>query len=108
MRLPQNQCILFVVLLLLQQSCGAFSDPWDATSLIEIKQGPELSSKMGLYQGGGGYELSAGSPVSLKGWYTPTFVDARVTYMTQAHQKVGLIWALALARMLKNIPLTPV
>jgi hypothetical protein len=92
MRLPQNQCILFVFLLLLQQSCGAFSNPWDATSLIEIKQGSELSSKMGLYQGGGGYELSTGPPVNLKGWYTPTFVDARVTYMTQVHQKVGLIW----------------
>lgn len=92
MQVRQNQIILFGILLLLQPSCFAFSSLWDATSLIEIKQGSELSSKMGLYQGGGGYELSGGSPVNLKGWYTPAYVDTRVTYMTQVHPKVGLIW----------------
>ena len=74
------------------QHCLAGDSLWDATSLIEIKQGSELSNKMRLYQGSGGYDLSGGSPVNLKAWYTPTFVDTRVTYMTQLHPKVGLIW----------------
>lgn len=38
------------------------------TSFIEIKQGSELSSKMGLYQGAGGYESSGGPLVNLKDW----------------------------------------
>lgn len=66
-------------------------DLWDATNLIEIKQGSELSNKMVAYRMDS-YELSNGAPLSLKNWYTPTFTDVRVTYMTQVHQKVGIIW----------------
>ena len=88
-----NSTLLGLVLFWLQ-ICHASPDFnfWNATSLIEIKQSSELSSKMGLYQGSGGYELSGGSPVNLKAWYTPTFIDTRVTYMTQVHRKVGIIW----------------
>ena len=66
-------------------------DLWNATSLIEIKQGSELSNKAGAYRSGG-YELSNGAPIALRGWYTPSFVDTRLTYMTQVHKKVGVIW----------------
>jgi len=61
---------IFVLLLStgLMQHCLAGDGLWDATTLIEIKQGSELPNKMGLYQGAGGYELSGGSPVSLKAW----------------------------------------
>jgi len=66
-------------------------DLWEATSLIEIKQGSELSNKMGFYRSGG-FELSNGVPVGFRSWYTPTFVDTRISYMTQIHPKVGVIW----------------
>jgi hypothetical protein len=84
----------FLVLILFwHQCCFALSDFdfWNATNVIEIKQGSELSNKMNAYRMGG-YELSSGAPLGLKNWYTPTFTDTRVTYMTQVHKKVGLIW----------------
>jgi hypothetical protein len=85
--------VLLGLLLLWHQSCFAFSDFdfWNSTNVIEIKQGSELSNKMNAYRMGG-YELSNGAPLTLKNWYTPTFTDTRVTYMTQVHKKVGLIW----------------
>jgi hypothetical protein len=92
MNLSPNQFIFAVFFLACHHHCFGFSDLWESTTLIEFKQGSELSSKMGFYQMSGGYELSNGAPVNLKNWYTPTFVDTRVTYMTQLHQKVGLIW----------------
>ena len=66
-------------------------DLWNATSLIEIKHGSELTNKMSAYRMGG-YELSNGAPLQFKNWYTPTFTDTRLTYMTQVHKKVGVIW----------------
>ena len=74
------------------QCCLAGDGLWSETSLIEIKQGSELSNKMRRNQNSGGYDLSGGSPVNLKAWYTPAFDDTRITYMTQLHPKVGLIW----------------
>ena len=109
----QFKLILFrqILVLLLSisfwQHCLAGDSLWDATSLIEIKQGSELSYKMGLYQGSGGYDLSGGSPVNLKSWYTPTFVDTRVTYMTQLHPKVGLIWGFSTGENAQKYTIDP-
>ena len=88
---------IFVLLLLtcFMQSCLAGDGLWDKTSLTEIKQDSELSNKMALHKRSGGYDLSGGSPVNFKAWYTPTFVDTMVTYMTQLHPKVGLIWGIS-------------
>ena len=86
-------CGLLGLVFLYPQICFASLDfdLWNATSLIEIKQGSELSNKMGAYRMGG-YELSNGAPLQFKNWYTPTFTDTKLTYMTQVHSKVGVIW----------------
>lgn len=86
--------LVCISMLLSFQSVAIASTPfdlWNSTNLIEIKQGSELSNKMASWRMGG-YELSNGAPVMFKNWYTPTFTDIRVTYMTQVHKKVGFIW----------------
>lgn len=86
--------------------CLGISDLWDATSLIEFKQGSELSSRMSIFQGGG-YELSGGTPLSLKNWYTPAFVDTRITYITQLHPRVGLIWGFSTGESAQKYTIDP-
>jgi hypothetical protein len=81
-------------------------DLWNATTLIEIKQGSELSSKVGAYRMGG-YELSSGAPLALKNWYTPSFTDTRLTYMTQVHKKVGLIWGFSTGESAQKYTVDP-
>lgn len=99
--------LVFCFALLHTHFCFAFSDLWDATNLIELKQGSELSSKMSMYQAGGGYELSGGAPVNLKSWYAPTFVDARITYLTQVHRKIGLIWGFSTGETAQKYTIDP-
>jgi hypothetical protein len=102
-----NSTLLGLVLFW-RQFCLASPDfeLWNATHLIEIKQGSELSNKMGAWKMGG-YELSNGTPVSFRSWYTPTFTDTRVTYMTQVHPKVGLIWGFSTGESAQKYTVDP-
>jgi len=73
---------------------GSGFDLWQTTKLIEFKQGSELSSKVDLYRTGG-YDLASGAPQNFKNWYTPSFTDLRITYMTPISQSIGVIWGVS-------------
>ncbi|MEI7530958.1 MAG: hypothetical protein WCK52_03415 [Betaproteobacteria bacterium] len=66
----------------------------DKTFLIEFKQGSELTDKVMTYQAGG-FDTSGGGKVSFQPWYSTNWTDARVTFMTQLTEHVGLIWGIS-------------
>lgn len=64
-----------------------------STSLIEIRQGTDLSSRMrGLR--GQGFESAGGEPVDFSAWYSTRWTDMRVSWLTQLSTSTGLIWGL--------------
>jgi hypothetical protein len=66
-------------------------DLFSNTYLVEIKQGSELSDTVNFYASGG-VESANGSFISYSPWYTNTWTDARVTFMTQFAPSFGIIW----------------
>lgn len=64
-----------------------------STSLIEIRQGTDLSSRMrGLRSQG--FESAGGEPVDFSAWYSTRWTDMRVSWLTQLSTSTGLIWGL--------------
>lgn len=62
-----------------------------STSLIEIRQGSDLSGRMrGLK--GQGFESSGGDRVDFAAWYSTRWTDVRIAWMTQLTRDTGLIW----------------
>lgn len=62
-----------------------------STSLIEVRQGTDLSSRMrGLR--GQGFESAGGERVDFSAWYSTRWTDMRVTWLTQLSASTGLIW----------------
>lgn len=70
----------------------AFSLPSTrSTSLIEVRQGTDLSSRVrGLK--GQGFESSGGDRVDFDAWYSTNWTDLRLAWMTQLTRDTGLIW----------------
>lgn len=66
---------------------------WQATNLIEIKQGSELSQIVRV-SGDISYESANGSPINLSNWYKPKsqWVNSQVMFMSQFNNNFGLLW----------------
>ena len=64
-----------------------------STSLIELRQGSELSRQVRSLQGQG-YESSGGERVVFSYWYSSNWTDMRATWMTQLSASTGFIWGL--------------
>lgn len=84
----------------------AGSSLWASTHLIELRQGSELSSKVGDLAGGG-YELSDGRYQSFRGWYSSVWKDARVTWLTQVNNNFGIIWGFSTGERGKKYTIHP-
>lgn len=84
----------------LAQAAGLEAAGWTAhlppprsTSLIEVRQGSDLSSRMrGLR--GQGYESATGDRVDFSAWYSTRWTDMHVSFLTQLSASTGLIWGL--------------
>ncbi|MEY4711073.1 MAG: hypothetical protein RIS88_523 [Pseudomonadota bacterium] len=63
----------------------------DSTHLIEIKHGTHLSETVRMLRQGS-FELANGTPVRFDAWYRTSWVDTRVTWMTQVNDQFGLIF----------------
>lgn len=63
------------------------------TSLIEIRQGSDLSSRI-LGLRGQSFESAGGQRVEFSGWYGSNWTDMRATWMTQLSPNTGFIWGL--------------
>ncbi len=61
------------------------------TNLVGVQSGVGLSNTVrGLSHGG--FELSDGTDVHFRDWYTTQRQDVHVTWMTQVHDNVGIYW----------------
>lgn len=76
------------------QADWAFSlPPPGSTSLIEIRQGSELSRQVKSLHGQG-YESSGGEQVEFSTWYSSNWTDMRAIWMTPLSANTGFIWGL--------------
>ncbi|MDP1686404.1 hypothetical protein [Hydrogenophaga sp.] len=82
------------------QAAGWESAGWAAsmasprsTSLIEIRQGSDLSRQVSNLKGQG-YESAGGERVEFSSWYSSNWTDMRATFMTQLSADTGFIWGL--------------
>jgi hypothetical protein len=64
-----------------------------STSLIEIRQGSDLSRQVRNLKGQG-YESAGGERVEFSNWYSSNWTDMRATWMTQLSPNTGFIWGL--------------
>ncbi len=93
---------LFVIALLLGNAtisqAEEYTKSWsfiqnfiDATHLIDIKQGSELSGKVSD-SSAGGFETAQGNFVSFKQWYQTNWTDTKTVWMTEINPNLGVIW----------------
>lgn len=80
--------------------------PERTTSLIELRQGSDLSSKVKSTRGQG-YETAGGEFVDLSAWYGSSWTDVRVTWLTQLTTSTGLIWGLNTGERGEKYSITP-
>ena len=75
---------------------GSGAGVWASTSLIELKQGSELSDLIRVY-GSGGYESANGNRIDFSYWYKPKnqWVDTKINFMTQLNKDFGILWGLS-------------
>jgi len=64
------------------------------TSLVDVRQGSELSDKV-MALGEGGYELAYGDWVSLSQWYHTDWPDLHIDFLTQYAEDSGILWGIS-------------
>jgi hypothetical protein len=64
---------------------------WERTQLVDVSYGGGLSGTARSL-GRGGYELSDGTPVGLRDWYSSDWQDLSVTLITQVSDNFGIYW----------------
>lgn len=63
------------------------------THLIGLQYGSSLSRQVSQLRSQG-YELSSGGAVDFDSWYSTSWQDLQLTWMTQISPRLGLIWGL--------------
>ena len=66
----------------------------ESTHLIDIRAGSVLSEKVRKISYGG-YELSDGTPVSFRQWYSSNWTNLSLTWMTEINNNFGVYWGLS-------------
>jgi len=66
----------------------------ETTHLVDIRAGSDLTEKVRKISYGG-YELSDGTPVSFRQWYTSYWTDLSLTWMTEINTNFGVYWGLS-------------
>jgi hypothetical protein len=69
---------------------ASFAEP-RTTSLVEFRQGSDLSGKVRAIKGQG-FETAAGNPIDFTSWYATKWTDVRLSWLTQVSKTTGLIW----------------
>jgi hypothetical protein len=100
---------LLIVCVLFHQEigvCSAIEDMWNATAVIEMKQGSNLSSRMSYFRGEK-YELASGAAQNITNWYQPNFSDIRITYLTKIDNEFGVIWGFSIGERAQKYSIDP-
>ncbi|WP_374328827.1 hypothetical protein [Azonexus sp.] len=66
-------------------------DLFDATHLLELRQGSRLSQKVGGVRTLS-YESAYGGSISMLDWYETDWVDMHAAFLTQLNRQFGVIW----------------
>lgn len=74
-------------------SARAF-DFFEATHLIDLRQGSSLSAKVSGLQNYS-YESAYGSTLPVGRWYATRWVDVQVSFLTQIDRDLGVIWGVS-------------
>ncbi|GLR46208.1 hypothetical protein GCM10007880_67260 [Mesorhizobium amorphae] len=98
----QARFVLFGMLFLL----GAMTANGQETSLLDIKQGSELTAVAG-HLGRGGYELSDGTRVSFEKWYRSKWIDMRFEMLTKLSDDFGVLWGASSGQRAKKVRIDP-
>ncbi len=64
---------------------------FDATHLLDMRQGSILSDKVSDFRSMG-YETATGKRVNFNKWYSTKWTDFRILWMTQIDKQNGFIW----------------
>ncbi|MCE2878155.1 MAG: hypothetical protein LW719_01710 [Comamonadaceae bacterium] len=76
------------------------------TQWVGLEYNTPLSRQVGNLKTQG-YELSGGQIVQFKDWYSSPWQDLRLTWMTQIHSQLGLIWGLGTGERGKKYRIDP-
>lgn len=76
------------------------------TSLVDIRQGSELSDKA-RQLGDGGYELQDGTWVSFDKWYHTDWPELHVDLLTQYAEDSGILWGIGTGEQAEKYRIDP-
>ena len=81
-------------------------DFWKATSLIEARQGTEMSDKVrGVRKEG--YESSDGRWIGMRSMYSSEWRDSSVSWLTQVSPEFGVIWGFSTGERAEKYRIDP-
>ncbi|MGX5806220.1 hypothetical protein ACWGS9_34380 [Bradyrhizobium sp. Arg314] len=85
---------------------GATTASGQETSLVDIRQGSELT-EAARRLGQGGYELSDGTWVSFDKWFHSRWIDMRFEMLTQLSDDFGLLWGASTGQRAEKLRIAP-
>lgn len=77
-----------------QYCIGCGNSVLESTYLIEVKQDTSVSLKARELRSGG-YETAFGNNVNFISWYSPSWYDTKITWITQITSKFGIVWGVS-------------
>lgn len=78
----------------------------DATYLVEVKQGSQLSM-LARTLGSGGFETATGGRVDFRPWYSARWMDASITWMTQLTPNFGILHGVGTGERAQKYEIAP-
>jgi hypothetical protein len=87
-------------------SAAAAQGFFESTYLLDIRQGTVRSAAVRAASRGG-FELSDGSVVSFRDWYSSQWIDLQVDFLTRLSDDFGFIWGLTTGESGEKYHITP-
>lgn len=97
--------MLIAVLLMPLTQAWAFN-LIEATYLLDIQQGTELSGRVANVRGHD-YESAYGETISMRKWYSTRWTDAQISFLTQVNKKLGFIWGFSTGEKGEKYEISP-
>jgi hypothetical protein len=94
--LPRRALVLLVASLGSLGGVGVANayDIVEQTYFLNIRQGTPLSDRVARLSIGS-FELSQGATIDFRRWYSPTFSEMRIDFMTQLSEGIGFLWGVS-------------
>ena len=103
---PTRAILLTSAALLASTPCARAQDFWSDTFLLDAYTGSHRSD-VARDLSNGGYELSGGTYVDFRDWYTPRIPDITILLLTQLSPQFGVIWGLSTGETAEKYDIAP-